>query len=65
MLQDLFLKRQVGHRLLQPAVLGLKLLQAFGLVHPKPAMLFPPTVAGLLHLPGFLAGRSNRFALSL
>ena len=31
-LQDLFLKRQVSHHLLQPAILALKLLQAFDLV---------------------------------
>ncbi len=64
-LQDLFLKRQVSHQLLQPSILSLKLLQAFGLVYPEAAMLFPPAVLVLLHRPGFLAGNGNRLALRL
>ena len=64
-LQDLFIKRQISHQLLQPAVLGLKLLQAFGLINTKPTAFIPLAIVTLLCRPGFLAGHSNRLALCL
>ena len=64
-LQDLFLKRQVSRQLLQPAVLSLKLLQAFGLINSKPTVFIPPAIVTLLRRPGFLAGHGNCLALCL
>jgi hypothetical protein len=63
--QHLFLKRQVSDKLLQPTVLGLKLLQPFGLVNTKPTILIAPTIVALLCRSSFLTSQSNRFAIGL
>ena len=54
-----------SQKLFQSAVLGLKLLQAFGLIRSKATIFFPPTIVALLDCAGFLAGCRNRLAMSL
>jgi hypothetical protein len=68
MLRLLYLGREIinGHGRFSVRISASgQLLQAFGLINPKPTILFPPTVVALLDCPSFLAGHGNRLALSL
>ena len=55
-LQNLLLKRQVGHQLLQPAVLLLQLLELPGLLDVQTTVFLPVSVVALLSQTSFLAG---------
>ena len=47
-LEDSVIQGDIGHQLLQPAVLLLQFLKSLCLIHPHAAVLFAPAVIGLL-----------------
>lgn len=59
LLEFLVVHGEFGHRPLDPAVLGLQLLQASGLVHLKTSVLGPPEVESLLRHPDEAGGFSH------